>query len=176
RAAGGGPTPARGATRRPRTNSRPMSATLVRSPAPSRQVAPAALPRGRSVGDGPVIVALLLLASAIVAITWRKWGVPEIDSGAELTTADLVKHGAVAYRDVRYFYGPLGLYVLALSFKMLGTSFATAYVFGLAQTAAILAAFYALARQWLRPSVAGLATATLLAIGFSGTAFNFVLP
>src|SRR5207248_5733716 len=84
--------------------------------------------------------------------------------------------GAVAYRDVRYFYGPLGLYVLALSFKMLGTSFATAYVFGLAQTAAILAAFYALARQWLRPSVAGLATATLLAIGFSGTAFNFVLP
>lgn len=151
-----------------------MSATLERSPAlPRPEVAEAP---GRSVGDGPVIVAVLLLATAVVAVTWRKWGVPEIDAGAELTTADLVKHGAVAYRDVRYFYGPLGLYSLALGFKVFGTSFTTAYVFGLAQAGGILAAFYALGRQWLRPLAAGLATATLLAIGFSGTAFNFVLP
>ena len=77
---------------------------------------------------------------------------------------------------MRYYYGPLGLYSLALSFKLLGTSFTTAYLFGLAQAAAILAVFYALARQWLAPLTAGLATAVLLAIGFSGTAFNFVLP
>ncbi|HVR05750.1 MAG TPA: hypothetical protein VMS02_06885, partial [Solirubrobacteraceae bacterium] len=56
------------------------------------------------------------------------------------------------------------------------TSFTTAYVFGLVQAAAILGAFYALARYWLAPLVAGLSTAVVMAIGFSGTAFNFVLP
>ncbi len=114
--------------------------------------------------------------AALTAATWRKWGMPEIDAGAEMTTADLVKHGALAYRDVRYYYGPIGLYSLALAFKLAGTSFTTAYAFGLAQTAAILATFYALARQWLNPLVAGLASAVLMAIGYSGTAFNFILP
>jgi hypothetical protein len=128
------------------------------------------------VSDRQALAALAICFAALTALTWRKWGVPEIDAGAELTTADLVKHGALAYRDVRYWYGPLGLYSLALAFRLLGTSFTTAYAFGLAQTMAILAAFYALARQWLEPLSAGLASAILLAIGFSGTAFNFVLP
>jgi hypothetical protein len=123
-----------------------------------------------------VLALLALCFAAITALTWRKWGAPEIDAGAELTTADLIKHGAIAYRDVRYYYGPLGLYSLALSFKLLGTSFTTAYAFGLVQAAAIIGAFYALARHWLTPLVAGLASAVVLAIGFSGTEFNFVLP
>ncbi len=123
-----------------------------------------------------MVAALGLCFAALTALTWRKWGVPEIDAGAELTTADLVKHGAVLYQDVRYYYGPLGLYALALSFKVFGTSFTTAYAFGLAQAAAICALFYALARQWLAPLAAGLASAVVMAIGFSGTAFNFVLP
>jgi len=127
-------------------------------------------------GDRAVIGMLALCFAALTALTWRKWGVPELDAGAELTTADLVKHGTLVYQDVRYYYGPLGLYSLALSFKLFGTSFATAYGFGLLQAASILAVFYALARQWLAPVVAGLTTAVLLAIGFSGTAFNFVLP
>jgi hypothetical protein len=119
---------------------------------------------------------LALLFTVVAAVTWRKWGAPEIDAGAELTTADLIKHGAVAYRDVRYFYGPAGLYALALTFKVFGTSFTTAYGFGLAQAAAIIGAFYALARQWLAPLTSGLSAAVLIGIGFSGTAFNFVLP
>jgi 4-amino-4-deoxy-L-arabinose transferase-like glycosyltransferase len=127
-------------------------------------------------GDRAVIAVLAACFAAIAGVTWRKWGVPEIDAGAELTTADLIKHGAVAYRDVRYYYGPLGLYSLALSFKLFGTSFTTAFAFGLVQAAAIVGVFYALARHWLAPLSAGLATAVLLAIGFSGTAFNFVLP
>jgi hypothetical protein len=157
-----------------------MSSALL---APSRNRAgegagaASALSRPRDgVRDGPVVLALCACFAALTALTWRRWGVPEIDAGAELTTADLIKHGALAYRDVRYYYGPLGLYSLALAFKLCGTSFTTAFAFGLAQTAAILTAFYALARRWLEPLGAGLATAVLLAIGFSGTAFNFVLP
>ncbi|HXA54018.1 MAG TPA: hypothetical protein VNV37_03995 [Solirubrobacteraceae bacterium] len=164
-----------------------MNIALLRSPASAPPVANSvAAPTGtasrtgpaRSAGPGdrPVVAVLALCFAALTALTWRKWGVPEIDAGAELTTADLVKHGAVLYQDVRYYYGPLGLYALALSFKLFGTSFTTAYAFGLAQAAAICAAFYVLARQWLAPLAAGLSTAVVLAIGFSGTAFNFVLP
>jgi hypothetical protein len=130
----------------------------------------------RALGDRAAIAAIASCFAVLAALTWRKWGVPEIDAGAELTTADLIRHGAVAYQDVRYYYGPLGLYSLALSFKLLGTSFTVAYAFGLAQFAAILAAFYGLARHWLTPLVVALASMVLLAIGFSGTAFNFVLP
>jgi 4-amino-4-deoxy-L-arabinose transferase-like glycosyltransferase len=146
-------------------------------PARARRTRPVSRPplRPRS-GDAPVVVALIACFAVLTALTWRRWGVPEIDAGAELTTADLVKHGAVLYRDVRYYYGPLGLYSLALAFKLFGTSFTTAYAFGLVQAVAIVTAFYALARHWLPALTAGLASAIVLAIGFSGTAFNFVLP
>jgi hypothetical protein len=126
--------------------------------------------------DAVAVTLLGLVFIAMIALTWQRWGNPEIDAGAELTTADLVAHGAVPYEDVRYFYGPLGLYELAAAFRVFGTSFTVAFAFGLAQAAAILGVFYLLARQWLRPAAAGLATAVLLAIGFSGTAFNFILP
>jgi hypothetical protein len=130
----------------------------------------------RAPGDRPVIAVLILCFAALAALTWRKWGTPEIDAGVDMTTADLIKHGALAYRDVRYYYGPLGIYSMALDFKLFGTGFTTAYGFGFLQAGGILAAFYALARHWLVPLTAGLATAVLLAIGFSGTAYNFVLP
>lgn len=126
--------------------------------------------------DALALAGLALLFIALTALTWRRWGVPAIDAGADLTTADIVSKGAVAYQDVRYYYGPAGLYALAGAFKLFGVSFTTAYAFGLVQTAAILGAFYALARQLLTVTTAFLATALLAAIGFSGTAFNFVLP
>jgi Dolichyl-phosphate-mannose-protein mannosyltransferase len=151
----------------------PVRAQPAPAPAPALDEPRADRP---GVRDTTAIALLAGCFAVLTALTWRKWGVPEIDAGAELTTADLVKHGALAYRDVRYYYGPLSLYSLALSFKLLGSSFTVAYAFGLAQALAILAAFYALARQWLVPLSAALATAVLMAIGFSGTAFNFVLP
>ena len=65
---------------------------------------------------------------------------------------------------------------LAGAFAVFGTSFTTAFAFGLAQAAAILGAFYALSRRLLSVVPPFLATAIVAAIGFSGTAFNFVLP
>lgn len=126
--------------------------------------------------DARAIVALAALISALAAISWRKWGIPEIDAGSELTTAAQALHGHLPYSDVRYFYGPLGVYALAGAFGVFGTSLSTAYAVGLAVTVAISGVFYALARQLLRPTAAGLSTAILIAIGFSGTQFNFVLP
>jgi hypothetical protein len=139
-------------------------------------VARVRLARVLASADTRAIALLALLFGVLTAITWRRWGVPEIDAGHELTTADRIAHGAVAYRDVRYFYGPAGLYTLAAAFKLFGVSFTTAYAFGLTQAAAILGAFYALARRLLPVPMAALATALLTTIGFSGTAFNFILP
>jgi 4-amino-4-deoxy-L-arabinose transferase-like glycosyltransferase len=153
-----------------------MSATITRPAAPVSRPTTRERVTTRAIGDRTVVTVLVVLFAGLVAVTWRKWGMPEGDAGAELTTADLIKHGALAYRDVRYFYGPLGLYSLALAFKMFGTSFTVAYGFGLAQAAAIFVSFYVLARQWLAPLVAGLSTAVLLGIGFSGNSFNFILP
>lgn len=155
-----------------------MSATLA-PPAVRRPVlapSPGAARSRLQTGDGTILAILALLFAVLAVLSWRKWGMPEGDAGAELTTADLIKHGAVAYHDVRYFYGPLGVYLLALWFKLFGTSLTAAYAFGFAQAAGILGAFYALARQWLAPLAAGLSTAVLMAIGFSGTSFNFILP
>ena len=153
-----------------------MSATITRPAGAAPRAGSRERVVAREMSDRTIVAILLVLFAGLLALTWRKWGMPEVDAGAELTTASLVKHGALVYRDVRYFYGPLGLYSLALAFKVFGTSLTVAYAFGLAQAAAIFGVFYALARQWLAPLVAGLSTAVLLAIGFSGTAFNFVLP
>ena len=112
----------------------------------------------------------------LAALSWRAWGVPAADVGHELTTAALIAEGGQPYADLRYFYGPAGVYALGGAFALFGTTFTTAFAFGLVQAAAIGAAFYALARRLLTVLPATVATLVVLAIGFSGTAFNFVLP
>jgi hypothetical protein len=126
--------------------------------------------------DALALAGLGLFIAVLAAVSWHKWGTPEIDAGAELTTAAQAVRGHLPYEDTRYFYGPLGVYTLTGAFGLFGTSLATAYALGLAITVAIAGSFYALARQLLRPLAAALSTAVVIAIGFSGTQFNFVLP
>jgi len=144
---------------------------------------PAATARGasqaRRIGvsaDAWAIGGLAFLFALLAALSWGKWGVPSVDPGHELTTAATIASGGTPYLDIRYFYGPVGVYALGGSFAVFGASFTTAFAFGLAQAAAILAAFYALARRLLSVVPATIATAMVAAIGFSGTALNFVLP
>jgi 4-amino-4-deoxy-L-arabinose transferase-like glycosyltransferase len=118
----------------------------------------------------------MFLIAVLAAVSWRKWGTPEIDAGVDLTTAAQAAHGHLPYDDIRYFYGPLGIYTLTGVFKVFGANLTAAFGMGLVLTAGITVSFYALARQFLRPAVAGLSSAVLVAIGFSGTQFNFILP
>jgi hypothetical protein len=126
--------------------------------------------------DARAVAGLLLLFTLLAGLSWRAWGVPSVDAGHELNVASSLASGGQPYGDIRYFYGPAGLYALGGAFALFGTSFGTAFAFGLLQAAAILAAFYVLARQLLSPLPAFIATAIVAAIGFSGTAFNFILP
>lgn len=130
---------------------------------------------GWAPSDRTVLGILGALLVALLALTWQHWGIIDTDTGLELTVADQIAHGHLAYRDVQYSYGPAGLYSLALAFAAFGSSMSTAVGFGLLQTVAILTVFYALARTWVRPLTAGLVTAALIAIGLSGWA-DFVLP
>ena len=126
--------------------------------------------------DAQALTAVMIVFWVLAALSWRKWGTPEIDAGVDLTTAAGAVDGHLPYDDIRYFYGPLGIYALTGVFKVFGTSLTAAFGLGLVLTAGITVTFYALSRQLLRPAVAGLTTAILVAIGFSGTQFNFVLP
>jgi 4-amino-4-deoxy-L-arabinose transferase-like glycosyltransferase len=142
----------------------------------SRSARPARLLALARSADALALAGLGLFMAVLTVISWRKWGTPEIDAGAELTAAAQAVHGHLPYEDTRYFYGPLGVYTLTGAFKLFGTSLTTAYALGLTVTVVIAGSFFALARQLLRPLTAALATAVLIAIGFSGTQFNFILP
>jgi hypothetical protein len=126
--------------------------------------------------DARAIAGLTIVFALLAALSWRAWGVPTVDAGHELNVASSLASGGQPYGDIRYFYGPAGLYALGGTFAVFGASFTTAFAFGLLQAAAILAAFYALSRQLLPALPSFIATAVVAAIGFSGTAFNFVLP
>jgi len=132
--------------------------------------------RLRLSADGYAIAGLTLLFALLAALSWQKWGVPSVDPGHELTTAATIAEGGTPYLDIRYFYGPVGVYALGGAFAVFGTSFTTAFAFGLLQAAAIIAAFYALSRRLLSVVPAAIASAMVAGIGFSGTALNFVLP
>lgn len=151
----------------------------VRTPSSRPAAARAESSRARRIAadaDARALTALALLFAFLAALSWRKWGVPSVDAGHELTVAAAIAEGGEPYRDIRYFYGPAGVYSLAGAFAVFGTGFGTAFAFGLAQAAAIVGVFYALSRQFLRVVPSFLAAAIVAAIGFSGTAFNFVLP
>ncbi|MFT4034872.1 MAG: hypothetical protein QM679_04795 [Patulibacter sp.] len=115
-------------------------------------------------------VALLLAAS------WRRWGDPVSDVGLDLTVAAHWSDGLVPYRDLRYWYGPLGIGTLTATFGLFGATLWTAVATGLAITGGIAELSRRIARRWLDPLPALAASAVVLSIAFSGTLFDFVLP
>ena len=56
----------------------------------------------------------------LVAASGRKWTDPLVDFGRELYVPWRLSHGAVLYRDVDDFYGPLSQYLNAGFFRVFG--------------------------------------------------------
>ena len=109
-------------------------------------------------------------------MSWQRWGNPASDPGLDLVVASGWLDGIEPYRDVRYFYGPLGIAGLAGTFAIFGSTLQAAFAFGLLQTAVIAELWRRLANRWLPPAVVAAGLAAVLAIGFSGSLFNFQLP
>ncbi len=76
----------------------------------------------------PVLVAAGLL---MMSISWLKWPDLVIDFGEQAYIAWRLSEGAVLYRDIIYFYGPLSSYVHALLFKLFGPQLIVLIIFNL---------------------------------------------
>lgn len=112
----------------------------------------------------------------LLGASWQRWGNPVSDVGLDLTIAAHWTDGLVPYRDVRYWYGPLGIGGLTAAFTLFGASLWTAIGVGFVTTAAIAELSRRIARRWLAPLPALGVVALVLSIAFSGTLFDFVLP
>lgn len=130
----------------------------------------------RRIADRRDALALLGYVVLLVVLSWQRWGNPMSDPGLDLAVAANWLDGVEPYRDTRYWYGPLGIAGLSGAFAVLGASFTVAYAYGLLQTALIAELWRRLALRWLPPRLALAGVAVVLAIGFSGSLFNFQLP
>lgn len=101
---------------------------------------------GRDVGDprarwaGPLAIAICGVAMA--AWTWGTWPDIVIDSGRELYVPWRITEGAVLYRDVAYFNGPLSAHLNALLFALFGVSLRTLALANLGVLAGLTAMLY----------------------------------
>jgi len=108
------------------------------------------------------------LASFFLALSWRKWPDPLIDFGRELYLPWRLANGAVLYRDVDDFYGPLSQYFNAGLFRLFGPGLMVLVTANLAVFVAILVTIYRLFRRAWGPGAAFVAAAVFIAVfGFS---------
>jgi hypothetical protein len=98
-------------------------------------------------GEIAGLVILTALAVASLAVSWRKWPDPLIDFGRELYTPWRLANGAVLYRDVDAFYGPLSQYFNALLFALFQPGLMVLVAANLVVFTAIVALLYLLCRR-----------------------------
>ncbi len=125
---------------------------------------------------------LLLLSGIFMAsISWLKWPDLVIDFGEQAYIAWRLSEGAVLYRDIVYFYGPLSSYVHAFLFSVFGPQLIVLIIFNLALVAALTVLIYKLflfVGSRLSALIAGLTFLVVFAFAqylWIGN-YNFVCP
>ncbi|MGD1019430.1 MAG: hypothetical protein ABSA12_08935 [Verrucomicrobiia bacterium] len=114
------------------------------------------------------LLALACVASYYVATSWRRWNDPLIDFGRELYLPWRIAGGAVLYRDVDDYYGPLSQYVNAGLFALFGPGLMRLVVANLLVFAAIVTTLYLLLRRAWGAGAALVASTVFIAVfGFS---------
>jgi hypothetical protein len=97
--------------------------------------------------DALAIAVLLALCVRFLWESWRRWPDPIVDFGVQLYTAWRLSNGAVLFRDVEQFYGPLSHYLNAGLFRVFGPGLMTLVVANLVVFALIVTLLYALLRS-----------------------------
>ena len=92
-------------------------------------------------------IALAALTLFFVMMSWRKWPDPLIDFGKELYVPWRLSQGALMYRDVDDYYGPLSQHINAAMFAMFGSGLLVLVIFNLLIFAAIVITLYFLCRR-----------------------------
>jgi hypothetical protein len=126
--------------------------------------------------DVVAIGALALLVTALSVVTWRRWGDLDLDTGYDVVAGIRVAAGEVPYADFLYYYGPLAPALAGLAALIGGSGFGPAIALGFVITLLILVATYVVARIFLPPTGAFLATAITVAVAFIPSNFSYVVP
>jgi len=126
--------------------------------------------------DRRAATVLIAIGVVLTTLTWNTWGDLGRDTGYDLVAASRVAHGQIPYADFTYYYGPLAPFVLGLAAWLGGGGFAPAVVVGLLSVALIVALTYLLARAFVGPLGAALASAIVLSVALAPTNFSYVLP
>jgi hypothetical protein len=101
-------------------------------------------------------------------VSWRRWPDPVIDFGSDLYRVWRISQGAVLYRDVDIFYGPLSQYINATIFSLFGAGMMHLVWANLAIFGAIVVTLYCLLRRAWGAGAALFASAVfVLVFGFS---------
>lgn len=127
------------------------------------------------------LLALVGLVVFFTAVSWRKWPSVLIDFGRELYLPWRLANGAVLYRDVDDFFGPLSQYFNAALFKLFGPGLMVLVTANLLIFAGILVAIYSLCRRAWGVGAALASSAIFIAVfGFSQLVFygnyNYATP
>ncbi|HEY5999181.1 MAG TPA: hypothetical protein VI078_07735 [bacterium] len=119
--------------------------------------------------------------AAMAAVSWYRWPEVLVDYGRELYVPWRITEGAMLYRDLPHFYGPLAHYGNAVLFSLFGVSLRTLATFNLLAIGLLALGIYRTFRNVLDRLTATLcAMVFLCAFAFSRNAgqgnWNFVCP
>ena len=119
-------------------------------------------------GEVAGLIALAGLTLLFLAFSWRKWPDPLIDFGRELYTPWRLANGAVLYRDVDSFYGPLSKYFNAVIFTLFKPGLMVLVTANLIVFATIVTMLYLLCRRaWGITSALAACAIFIVLFGFS---------
>jgi hypothetical protein len=126
--------------------------------------------------DAAAVAGLVCLCGILAALTLQTWGDLGVDTGYDLLASSRMAHGAVPYVDFIYYYGPLGIGVLAAAVWATGNVLGSAIALGIVLSTAIVVVTYVLARSQVDPLGSLLAAAIVAPIAFEPSNLSFVLP
>ena len=125
--------------------------------------------------------AILLVGSVMLAWSWGHWPDVLIDFGRELYVPWRISEGAVLYRDISYFNGPLSPHLNALWFSLFGVGLRTLALCNIALVTGLTALLYLNLKRIsgaFPATVAGLVFVTLFAFALLDSVgnYNYVSP
>jgi hypothetical protein len=109
-------------------------------------------------------VGLPVAAGALsLVVSWERWINPLIDSGREMDVPWRLGQGERLYRDITYYYGPLGPWFNALALRWFGNRWTVLQAVCLLLSASVLTLLYRMLRQAGGSRLAAVVAAALAA-------------
>ena len=113
---------------------------------------------------------------ATAVVSWQRWIMPFIDGSREMNVPARLAAGERLYRDVVYYYGPIGPWLGAAFIRVLGRRWSSIEVLCAIVSAVLFAAMYHAVRQAgsRRAAIASVTAAATIGVGApNGGAFLF---